>query len=152
MIRFVGRKVSRFPIEADRGLLKEYGFELIFINHLYLMNMLNSIFFHKGPKHFEGEYGSYTLVAFSNQRIAKEQIMPLFMLPYKNIIPFSILAHNTFYNKQRLLNHWPHQQAMSLALGLPPIFLFLITLHNFLHRAIFMGVSAQYDAVSIITK
>jgi hypothetical protein len=137
MILFIGRKVTRFPIQPDRELLQEYGFELTFINHLYLTNILNNVFFHEGPEYFEGEYFGYTLIAVSNKAITTEQILPLFMIPYKNIVPFLIFAHNTFYNKQRLLNHSiQQQQTISLVLGLSPIFVFLIALHNFLHNAI----------------
>jgi hypothetical protein len=142
MILFVGRKVTRFPIEPDRELLKEYGFELTFINHLYLTNILNNVFFHKCPTYFEGEYFGYTLMAFSNQVITKEQILRLFMLPYKNIIPFWVFAHNTFYTKQRLVKHSTQaQQNVSSVLGLSPVFLFIIVLHDFLRRTILRNLA-----------
>jgi len=138
MIIFIGKKVTRFPIEPDRELLKEYGFELTFINHLYLTSILNNVFFNKGPQYFEGEYFGYTLIAVSNRPINYGQILTLFMIPYKNIVPFLILAHNTFYNKQRLLNNYREQQhTVSTALGLSPIFLFIITLHSFLQQTAF---------------
>jgi hypothetical protein len=133
MILFVGRKVTRFPLKEDRALLQEYGFELTFVNHLYLTNILNNVFFSEGRDYFEDVYYGYTLMAFSNQTMTKEILLTLLMLPYKNIIPFALVAHQTFYNKQRLLNHSLQDQQMTpVVLGVSPIFLFIIVLHNFL--------------------
>jgi len=133
MMLFVGRKITRFPLKQDREILQEHGFELTFVNHLYLTNILNNVFFPEGRNYFEDMYFGYTLIAFSNKPMTKEILLTLLTQSYKNISPFALLAHKTFYNTQRLLNHsFEDQQKLPMILGVSPIYLFIRALHSFL--------------------
>jgi len=144
LIFFIGFKIKRMSIKKDVILLQEHGFCLELCRRFYITGFLK-ILFPKLPFALEDASG-YSLFASTNKPVMEKQIPLLFNLPYRNMLPISILRKGVLYNKQRehVIAFTPYvannaslcnkgKPAFSLMLGIAPIVIFNLALLQFLY-------------------
>lgn len=134
LIFFIGKKINRLPLVYDRNILRAQGFRLIKANNLRLASILGTYpIFQNLSQSLHG----YSLIAMSLKTKKLSNIGDVFNLPYSNVIPISAVSANVYYTAKRISNHnffIKNSNLISLMIGLPPFFIFVVVLQNFLYE------------------
>ena len=133
IVFFLGKKINRFPIMFERNLLFTYGFRLIKTNNYKLEEMLK---IHYLLKHLSKGVGGYTLISVTKRKKSLSQMMDIFNLPYKNVVPLYAITNKTFFSAGRLENYTKNflsKKQISNFCGISPVFTLTRAIHKFLY-------------------
>lgn len=136
MMFFLGKKINRLPMMYERQLMFLQKFRLIKTNNYKLSEMLK---IHPLLRHLSFGIGGYNLIAITKRKKSLQQLIDLFNLPYKNIVPLFVLTNKTFYSAERLnkyaTKHFSKKH-LPVFFAIHPVFVLVFSVNKFLYSKI----------------
>ena len=111
-------------------------FRLIKANNYKLSELLK---IHPLMNHLSNSIGGYNLIAVTKRKKSLQQLVDIFNLPYKNIVPLFVLTNRTLYSAARLHNIGRNvlsKKHIPIFCALHPVFVLVCAINNFLHSKI----------------